>query len=142
MQSPAAEEPSKPLPPTHPLTTGQHSQPQEAVPQNHDAQPGPPAASAAQGSKLAPMDTADLMREHQKQTETKHLGTMDGAKEESAPVMQTTDPLAPPPTVPQTAEIAVPAEHNDALATAPTKTDSAISAMKVDEPTGMAVYNS
>lgn len=39
----------KPLPPTHPLSTGQHDTPQEAVPQNHEAQVGPdPASQQAQ----------------------------------------------------------------------------------------------
>ncbi len=42
------ENASKPLPPTHPLATGQHSQPQTAVPQRHDLQPSaaPPSNTA------------------------------------------------------------------------------------------------
>ncbi|KAK5166821.1 uncharacterized protein LTR77_007550 [Saxophila tyrrhenica] len=36
----SATEPSKSLPPTHPLATGQQEEPQEAVPQDHGAQPG------------------------------------------------------------------------------------------------------
>ena len=42
MSSPLDDNP-KPLPLTHPLATGQREKPQEAVPQQHDADPGPPA---------------------------------------------------------------------------------------------------
>ncbi|EME48386.1 hypothetical protein DOTSEDRAFT_39763 [Dothistroma septosporum NZE10] len=36
---------NKPLPATHPLATGEHSEPQEAVPVNHAARPSPPAGA-------------------------------------------------------------------------------------------------
>lgn len=41
----------KPLPPTHPLETGPHDKPQEAVPQNHNAPPELPGNDGTQEAK-------------------------------------------------------------------------------------------
>lgn len=118
---------SKPLPPTHPLSTGQQSEPQEAVPQNHDAQPGPPAPVANQ---LAPAEpsTANAASE-----------STEAAKQE--PLEQgRVSPLNPGSTVEESRSGAVSAVEGNSPTEEPVKTDSGIeppNADGVDESKGM-----
>ena len=158
LQSPEAEESSKPLPPTHPLATGPQSQPQEAVPINHEAEPGSPSDTA----RLAPVDTADLIREQNKPSqivsdlppripvdtsvpigEQSQISTTvgassatDGAKDDLSPAIQNSAPLALPQTT--TEHIGVmSAKENEPIA-APLKTDSAVEEeSKVEDKPGM-----
>ncbi|KAK3698969.1 hypothetical protein LTR37_016660 [Vermiconidia calcicola] len=99
----SATEPSKPLPPTHPLWTGRQDEPQEAVPQKHDAQPGPPAPvvnadSAPQHAGIVSQDRA-VSRDVSPPAPG---STMDGAKsevsavEEPSPVPKTDSGLGAP----------------------------------------------
>ena len=105
-----ATDTSKPLPPTHPLSTGRTDQRQEAVPQNHDARPGPAAPVLSGGE--------DNVKEQQKAipgavTSPEHEPTTDGAK--SGDVS------------------AVSAVGEDTSLQSPAKTDSGIEAPKSEE---------
>lgn len=142
LQSPSAEDDlSKPLPPTHPLVTGPHTQPQDAaVPQNHDdAEPGPPPPPSSTGAALTPMDTADFMRERKKKT-----AQLDSAAtaDDVGPAIQTSDPRAAPQTTAQ--HMGVVAANNedengvlDTQAAAEKSDSSAVGAVKGEEQAGM-----
>ena len=86
---------SKPLPPTHPLSTGQHDSPQEAVPQNYDAQPGPPEGTAISALN----DGAGGLQEPQRDTtavsslEASPERAEEGRKSEVSAI-ENNDPLA------------------------------------------------
>lgn len=73
----------KPLPPTHPLATGQHDVPQEAVPQDHAAQPGPELST--QDAKKADGQSAPPA-----------VALAEGSQE-PAPATEKENPPAPPP---------------------------------------------
>ena len=131
---------SKPLPPTHPLSTGQHEEPQEAVPQNHDAQPGPPpAAMGATPIEATPVERSGEAEEPEKSTgdvsppEPSPSG-VDGTKSEISAV-ENNDPLASQPQQSTTEDDAVPATtNNDPLSPSPPpKTDSGIESRKSEE---------
>ena len=104
---------NKPLPPTHPLATGKHEEPMEAVPANKDAQPGPPAPI------VGPAEGADQVQEQQKDTMSpisppEPSSTVDGAHDGDVSVMTNEES-------PQT----------------PAKVDSGIEESKVEEAAGI-----
>lgn len=110
----SATETSKPLPPTHPLATGQREEPLVAVPPNKDAQPGPPAPV------VGPAATAEQVEEQRKDTTLSPVSpsqtndALDGTR--SGDVSAVTDEPSPKE---------------------PAKTDSGIEEMKVEEPSGI-----
>lgn len=54
---------SKPLPPTHPLATGEHKKPQESIPIDHNAHPGPPPGTMVNRKPInTPVDIVEQQR--------------------------------------------------------------------------------
>jgi hypothetical protein len=115
----SATEPTKPLPPTHPLSTGQQSQPQEAVPQDHDAQPGPPAPvdGASEPAQPSAVNTA--------------LDNVEPAKQEQLEPGRVS-PLNGGSTMEETRSGAVSAVDENSQTEEPVKTDSGIEEPTID----------
>jgi hypothetical protein len=121
---------NKPLPPTHPLATGQHEQPQQAVPVNADAKPGPPAPM------VGPAETKEQVQEQQKGG--------DSASPVSPPPQPTS--AQPGPSQPSSAQpvSVVDGTSGDVSAVSDatnpreeTKTDSAVEGMKAEDSAGI-----
>jgi hypothetical protein len=110
-------ETSKPLPPTHPLSTGQQDKPQEAVPQNHDAQPGPPAPVVSPPAEQS--------------------AGVDGTKEEQQPIGGAVSPFEQGSTVDESRSGAVSAVTENTQNEEPAKTETAVESAKATEPTRM-----
>lgn len=92
-----ATDTSKPLPPTHPLSTGKHDEPVEAVPPNRNSLSGPPAPV------VGPAETASKVQEQQKQNTTSPISppepgsAVGGAKSgEVSAVTKEASPQSPP----------------------------------------------
>lgn len=115
----SASEASKPLPPTHPLSTGQQSQPQEAVPQNYDAQPGPPAPVVSSPAPAEP-STANAT-----------LGSEEAAKQEPLDAGRVS-PLNQGSTMEEARSGNVSAVDESSQPEEPVKTDSGIEQPKPD----------
>ncbi len=144
-----AAEPSKPLPPTHPLSTGRQERPQgspqgfpqEAVPGNYGAQPGPPApVSAAGGSAIASSTNPALVQAPaQSQAQNPVSRDVDGTKpsldqldEGRVSPAEPTEGLAPD----GTRSGAVSAVDDDSRAEEGVKNDSAVEQGKGLESSG------
>ena len=115
----SATDTSKPLPPTHPLSTGQHDRRQEAVPQKYDAQPGPPAPVV---NVAGASDGADKAKEQ----ETATAGEISPPGPASAVDGSRSGDIS-----------AVSAAGEDSSPQSPPKTDSGIEAPKTEETAGM-----
>ena len=115
---------NKPLPPTHPLATGQHEQPQQAVPVNADAKPGPPAPI------VGPAEPKEQVQEQQKGVDTANS------------VPPPTQPTSAQPTASQPASAVdgtsgdVSAVSNATIPREEAKTDSAVEGVKAEESAG------
>ena len=109
---------SNPLPPTHPLSTGQHEQPQEAVPQNHDAQPGPPAPLVNVSDAS---DGANEVKEQEK-TSSEEVSPLPG----SAVNGGKSEPVS--------------AMDNESSPQEPPATDSGVETEKVEEQPGISKH--
>ena len=108
-----ASDTSKPLPPTHPLATGQHDERMEAVPQNKDAQPGPPEPM------FRPAETPERAQQ---------------------PRIETTSPISPPDpnhTTDGAHDGDVSAMSVDASPQPPPKTDSGIDQVEGEDHSGI-----
>ena len=94
----SATETSKPLPATHPLSTGTHNKPQEAVPQNHKVQPRLPAPGPKIPSRP---EGAEKVKEEEKKPENvpqpEPYPVNDATKKEASPVENDSMPPPPPP---------------------------------------------
>ncbi|KAK6383339.1 hypothetical protein LTR65_009957 [Meristemomyces frigidus] len=116
---------TKRVPPTHPLSTGQHQRPQEAVPQNHAAQPGPgPHVNAAGGS-----EGIEQVRDQRRDTYNlmPNAGATGIGAVESRPVSAVEPDESPAPAPPPKTEEAAEAIHAappEAAVAAPAVTDS------------------
>ncbi|KAK4539939.1 hypothetical protein LTR36_009981 [Oleoguttula mirabilis] len=100
---------TKRVPPTHPLSTGQHQRPQEAVPQNHAAQPGPgPHVNAAGGS-----EGIEQVRDQRRDTYNlmPNAGATGIGAVESRPVSAVEPDESPAPAPPPKTEEAAEAIH-------------------------------
>ena len=111
----SATDTSKPLPPTHPLSTGTQDRPQEAVPVNHDAQPGPPEPTV----NIVNTSNDGGVATEQETTSAGEVSplpgsTVDGARSEPVSALDNDSSPQPPP-----------------------KTDSAVDTSKPEEQIGM-----
>lgn len=106
---------SKPLPPTHPLATGEHRRPQEAIPQSRNARPGPPAGTAVSSGANGANRLKEQEHEHDGVSSIGPASAVDGRRSDAISAVEDDSPPQPPP-----------------------KTDSGLET-KTEEPAGMSL---